>query len=260
MTQIRYSDIDGALAVIADAAATHGTQPFGRPVIERLMGLIPADHLGYFEFSGGGLRSGGNTFYVEAPEGAPGIFSDPGRTDAVEATIASWPLLEEYVAGSPLPLKLSDFLTHKQRTRNPFYAEVLRPLGYEDQLKVWLPAKGATVRGFFFVRGHRSGDFDERDRTLLTLLRPHLTAIRERWERRRRPELLTAREIEVLELVAQGLTNTEIATRLVITRTTVRTHLENIFAKIGVHTRTAAATWLQGDPAASGPGDTPQTE
>ena len=40
--------------------------------------------------------------------------------------------------------------------------------------------------------------------------------------------------------MALGLTNGEIAVRLVLSRTTVRTHLENIFAKLDVHTRTAA--------------------
>ena len=44
----------------------------------------------------------------------------------------------------------------------------------------------------------------------------------------------------MLGLVALGLTNGEIAARLVVSRTTVRTHLENIFGKLDVHTRTAA--------------------
>jgi DNA-binding NarL/FixJ family response regulator len=47
----------------------------------------------------------------------------------------------------------------------------------------------------------------------------------------------------VLELVAEGLTNGEIAARLVISRGTVRRHLENVFEKLNVHTRTAAAAY-----------------
>ena len=87
-------------------------------------------------------------------------------------------------------------------------------------------------------------DIDERDRAVLALLRPHLASIRERWERRHRPPLLTARETHVLELVAEGLTNAEVATRLAISHTTVCTHLVNVFDKLGVHTRTAAVAWL----------------
>ncbi len=52
---------------------------------------------------------------------------------------------------------------------------------------------------------------------------------------------LTRREREVLELVAQGLSNKEIAKALVITTNTVKRHLKSIFEKLGVHTRAAAA-------------------
>jgi DNA-binding NarL/FixJ family response regulator len=52
---------------------------------------------------------------------------------------------------------------------------------------------------------------------------------------------LTEREHEVLELVSKGLTNKEIANRLIITSNTVKRHLKAIFEKIGVHTRAAAA-------------------
>ena len=51
---------------------------------------------------------------------------------------------------------------------------------------------------------------------------------------------LTRREREVLELVAEGLTNAQIAARLWISCKTVGHHLESTYAKLGVHTRTAA--------------------
>ena len=56
---------------------------------------------------------------------------------------------------------------------------------------------------------------------------------------------LTSREREVLELVADGLTNAQVAAVLWIAPGTVRRHLENVFAKLGVHTRTAAASRLR---------------
>lgn len=51
---------------------------------------------------------------------------------------------------------------------------------------------------------------------------------------------LTRREREILNLVAEGRTNAEIATGLWLAPGTVRRHLENVFRKLGVHTRTAA--------------------
>lgn len=54
---------------------------------------------------------------------------------------------------------------------------------------------------------------------------------------------LTAREAEVLGLVAEGLSNSEIAGRLVLSDKTVARHLSNIFTKLGVGSRTAAAAY-----------------
>jgi DNA-binding NarL/FixJ family response regulator len=54
-------------------------------------------------------------------------------------------------------------------------------------------------------------------------------------------DALTPREREVLALLAQGMTNKEIADQLVITTNTVKRHLKSIFVKLDVHTRSAAA-------------------
>jgi DNA-binding NarL/FixJ family response regulator len=55
------------------------------------------------------------------------------------------------------------------------------------------------------------------------------------------PSGLTRREADVLVLLARGLSNPEIASQLTISRKTVSSHLEHIYTKIGVTTRTAAA-------------------
>jgi DNA-binding NarL/FixJ family response regulator len=54
------------------------------------------------------------------------------------------------------------------------------------------------------------------------------------------PAGLTAREVEVLRLVAQGLTDAQIAERLIVSYRTVTTHMSSIYNKLGVSSRAAA--------------------
>ena len=212
--------------------------------MQSLLRVIGADRVGYFEYANGGVVHGvSDTFLVDEPTGCDEF--DWG-SDVVRVAVRSWPLYDVCKGHSRSPEKLSDHLSHARRRRsNPWYWEVMRPAGIEHELKVWLPAPIGTARGFFLVRGRGDRDFDERDRALLALLQPHLAQIRRWWERRRRPALLTPREAEVLDLVARGLTNAEIAGRLVISPATVRTHLEHVFEKLDVHTRTAAVARLR---------------
>lgn len=62
-------------------------------------------------------------------------------------------------------------------------------------------------------------------------------------EKMRRPDqALTAREAELLTLLAEGLTNRELGRRLHISEATVKTHLAHIYAKLGVDSRAAAVS------------------
>ena len=56
---------------------------------------------------------------------------------------------------------------------------------------------------------------------------------------------LTPRELEVLELVARGMSNRKIAEQLVLTEATVKSHLVHIFTKLDVSSRTAAVARAQ---------------
>ncbi|MFB7373705.1 response regulator [Streptomyces sp. NPDC056222] len=70
------------------------------------------------------------------------------------------------------------------------------------------------------------------------------------------PDGLTERETEVLRLVADGLSNQEIARRLGISTATVKTHINNLFAKIGVRDRVQAVRYAYQHGLVAPPGET----
>jgi DNA-binding CsgD family transcriptional regulator len=145
-------------------------------------------------------------------------------------------------------LRISDFYSARQWHSTGMYSDIYRPPGIEHELMLSLPeapgrttGPGRTVR-LYFRRGPGT-DFSERDRALLTLLRPHLHQAYLDAERRRHPvPQLTPRQKDLLYLLAAGHTNTQIARRLGISEGTVRTHLENIYGRLHVSSRTAAVT------------------
>lgn len=135
-----------------------------------------------------------------------------------------------------------DFYSVRQWHSTAMYCEFFRPFGVEHDIMLCLPAGQMRTIRLLLCRGP-GPDFSERDRGLLMLLRPHLQQAYLDAERRRRctPEL-TPRHWELLHLVAAGHTNGQIAWRLGVTEKTVGKHLENIYARLQVSSRTAAVT------------------
>lgn len=135
----------------------------------------------------------------------------------------------------------SDFESQRQYRSSPMYADYLRHFGIEHEMMLCLPAGGPqrTLR-LLFARGE-GPDFSERDRALLVLLRPHLLTARARGHRGdRQVDALTVRQREILRLVGAGHSNRMIARWTSLSEATVGKHLENIYARLGVGSRTAA--------------------
>ncbi len=88
-----------------------------------------------------------------------------------------------------------------------------------------------------FVLNRSRRDFSDRERALLDVLRPHLARL---YRRTQTLDRLTAREHEVLNWIARGKSDAQIADILGMSVRTVQKHLEHIYAKLGVETRTAA--------------------
>jgi DNA-binding CsgD family transcriptional regulator len=143
-------------------------------------------------------------------------------------------------------LKIADFYSAREWHSTGMYTDLYRRKGLEHELMLTLPARpgrgpGRTLRLFLFRGPGR--DFTEADRALLTLLRPHLHQAYLDAERRRCPAPdLTPRHWQLLDLVAAGHTNAQIARRLGLAEGTIRTHLENIYSRLQVSSRTAAVS------------------
>ena len=121
--------------------------------------------------------------------------------------------------------------------------EMAWPAGLYDGIGMSIRSGHGRVVGHIALNACRDGTFGDEHRDLLALLnRPLAVAVGDtaptRWSQRFG---LTARELEVLDLVAQGHTNRQIAEALVISPSTVRRHVEHVLAKLGVVSRTAAA-------------------
>ena len=144
-------------------------------------------------------------------------------------------------------LMIGDVATRRALERTAWYNEWCRAVHVEPQAKVLLSDAGGSAARQRMLVVDLADDalrgFGERERLILELIRPWFArpaALGDAARARCRALGITRREIEVLTLVREGLTNGEIAARLFVSPTTVRSHLENAFAKLSAHTRTEA--------------------
>jgi DNA-binding CsgD family transcriptional regulator len=114
-------------------------------------------------------------------------------------------------------------------------------MGVNDTVLVPMTPLAGTDRRLLLFRGEGSPIFSEREKAMLALARPHLAELHTRRDRELRGEPnLTPRQWEVLRRVATGASNTQIARDLGLSEATVRKHLENVFLRLGVQSRTEA--------------------
>jgi DNA-binding CsgD family transcriptional regulator len=231
-------DYRKALDVVYEAADVDGANPFPKFVLEALRRLVRCDVVAFHERVGWGAA----VTWVGEPRGT----MTPAIRDASRRYWTECPLTPHEGAR-----KYSDLLSRREFHRLGLYQECARPLGVEDVFRVWLDARGRDRARLEFDRAER--DFRERDRAVLDFLLPHLARHYQRVGRHGRRvdgsrAHLTPREAEILELVAEGRSNAEVAQLRWISPDTVRKHLENAYQKLGVHTRTAAVAAVFGRP------------
>jgi DNA-binding CsgD family transcriptional regulator len=237
-------DLRDLTAVVEDGRRDHPGPAMPWVVLDQLLKLVPCDDVGFTEYD---LRKkqpitvqnadecGERCIEQDFPAGPP--YPDywlhrqqflPNRYVDTSGDVAS-------------VLRWSDFYTASQLRSAPFYAEFLRPMAHRHGLYVPLPAGPGMLRRLIFTRKSEP-DFDDNELLVLGLLRPHLHEVYIDAERRRHGiPRLSRREREVLQLAAQGYSNADIGGMLFISLGTVRKHMEHIFDRTGVRTRSAAA-------------------
>ena len=244
---------EALLDFLLEAVAEEGTTPFPADVLAGLRKVVRCEAVAYWEWSAQELLG----FSLAADE--PAVILPVW--DVYPQVRQDDPLPGGAPRGSPLPhrewfgrtLAISDFLSDREFRRRGLYSEVCQPLGVRAVMKVFLPTGAATGASLVFETIRTR--FTETDRLTLERLVPHLAQLRRNaLARRTYPALidstaaarmrllrLTPRERVVLARAAAGETNTAIAAALFISPGTVRKHLEHIYDKVEVRTRTEAA-------------------
>ncbi|HVS04700.1 MAG TPA: LuxR C-terminal-related transcriptional regulator [Candidatus Dormibacteraeota bacterium] len=254
MERLGPSDYQSVLNVVREIHEIERMDDFPHRAMAGIGRLIESDLLTYNEIDTRRRRA----FMVQEPAGAIGAT----QLQTFERLAHQHPLINHYARiRDSRPRKISDFLSLAEFRRLDLYQEFFRDVAVSYQMAVTIPSANALVIGIALNRARR--DFSERDRSVLDLLRPHLVQayrnIAERGTLQERAEAaeraiwaesatvlasLTTREHEILVLVAGGKTNPQIAGRLLVSPRTVQKHLEHVYDKLGVRTRTAAAMKL----------------
>ena len=255
MERLRERDLEASLSYLRELYAQRDPDSFRRYFLKTIASVVPSELTTYNEMD---LRSSKNVFWEWEP--IPSDFVE--LTEAFAVYMHENPCVEYYRrTGDGRATKISDFLTQRELRKLGYYNEYLRKVGLQHRMSIVLPESPHSV--IALALGRSGKDFSERDRLKLDLLRPHLTQAYDNaaaLARIRQLELahpnpmkdtllsreslerlgLTDREAEILLGIAQGKTNKQIATSLYVSPLTVKTHLQHVYRKLGVESRTEA--------------------
>ena len=136
-------------------------------------------------------------------------------------------------------VRRSDVWTQRAYASTPL-GSLFTEMGDRHHVRVPMTPHGGSDRRLLLSR-EDGPDFSERELLMLQLIRPHLAELHERRDRELHGEPnLTPRQWEILRQVATGASNGQIARTLGLSEATVRKHLENIFLRLHVLSRTEA--------------------
>jgi DNA-binding NarL/FixJ family response regulator len=250
-----------SLDLVGEVADAPTAEEFTRRASDGLARLIPAQGISFNEWDFEEHR-------------LTGFHERSGYRPELDYLTELWPQCDWLVRQAPRERiwrveTMSDYTPIKKLKRRDVYDCVYKPIHIDNFLAITVTAS-KNRRGVLLLDRDR-GEFTDDERAIGQLLIPPLARLfrsiraRERLAGRVRdleravrgvprrdawPDgigELTQRELEVLEHVAAGRTDREIATLLFVSVRTVQKHLEHVYEKLGVRTRTAAAMLIFGE-------------
>src|SRR5262245_9136556 len=242
MTRLGAAALEAVLSFLEEAQTVEGPAPFTRETLDRLTEVFGCRYATYSE-----TDRAARTFhrYVTCSAESDGTPDSPASEwwDCPRSVE-----LLRYKATNRGPFAvLADVFSRRQRTSK--FNGNYRDFGAADELQLDLDPTRPWFASLSLADEH---DFGPREKRLFELLRPHLAGLYRNALLRRRLHAktatfeagavsrLTPRERDVMACVANGLSNAQIANVLVVELSTVRKHLEHVYDKLGVRSRTAA--------------------
>ncbi|HTT13019.1 MAG TPA: helix-turn-helix transcriptional regulator [Burkholderiaceae bacterium] len=237
-------DLRDALAVLnAIGEACAGGASFAREGVSNLPGLVASE---LTTLSVCDLDSGHRAVVSDRP----GAISRR-EIEVFDHYFYEHPLVREHGQNPrAVTRRIDDLVPAREFERTPLFNDYYRAIRIDHAMAVPIHVDRRLLVSFVFNRSEHG--FSDRDRACLELIRPHLGHLYRLTRAlddartapapdRTTPDLpLTAREREVLHWLAGGKTDRDIGEILGISPRTVHKHLQRIYEKLGVETRTAA--------------------
>lgn len=254
MPRLPSADSEALFDFLGYLAELELDEPYPSEVLVRMKGIVRCDDIVYQDCDPTAKRF--HALIGIGPDDA-----DDDDDEVLYWSTGTCPISEfRALTGNLCAVTMSDVISRPRYHESPIFRDYFRLAGVDHMVDLGLSAQPSHHRSFVLFRGAGSSDFSQRDRAVLEMLRPHLYRLeahadlrRQLSEALRAKEVgvesipiadLTPREREIVYLVAEGKTNAQIATQLWVAPSTVKKHLENIYAKLGVGGRTAAVARL----------------
>ncbi len=132
--------------------------------------------------------------------------------------------------------RISDSVAFERFRHTALYNDYYRRIRIDHAIALPIYVRHGLLVSFVLNRTRR--DFSDRERALLDLVGPYLAKL---YQKTKTLNVLTAREAEVLRWVVAGKSDAQIGAILGISARTAQKHLQNLYEKLGVENRTAAA-------------------